>query len=189
MRKLVTLMMATVLSGTVVAQTTIWKNDKAHSRLSFTVVHLKLSDVDGRFDDFEVKISNSKEDFSDAVFELTTKVNSINTAIEKRDAHLKSSDFFNAAQYPTMTFKSTSIKKAGKNKYKLTGNLTMAGVKKVVTMDLVHRGTVKDQDNTKRAAFQLTGTINRKDFNIGTSTPNMVVSDIIKIKADGEFKS
>ncbi|HTO16268.1 MAG TPA: YceI family protein [Edaphocola sp.] len=189
MKKLVFLIFATVLSGSLIAQTTNWTIDKAHSRLAFTVVHLGLSDIEGDFKDFDVKIKSAKADFSDAIFEMTSKINSINTGIEKRDKHLKSPDFFDATKNPTMTFISSSIKKVGKNKFKLTGNLTIAGVTKKVTMDLIHRGTIDEKDHTKRAAFQLTGTINRKDFNVGTGTSKMVVSETVKIKADGAFKN
>src|SRR5690348_8793671 len=78
----------------------VWENDKAHSQLGFTVTHLGISDVSGTFNDFEVTVTSSKPDFSDAIFELAAKVASIDTRIEARDNHLKSADFFDAAAYP-----------------------------------------------------------------------------------------
>ncbi len=113
-----------------------WKNDPAHSQLSFTVTHLGISDVTGSFSDFEVTAESSKPDFSDAVFTLTAKTTSINTRIDMRDNHLKSADFFDVEKYPTMTFKSTALNAEGKNKFKLTGDLTLHGVTKPITMDL-----------------------------------------------------
>ncbi|MBX3253445.1 MAG: YceI family protein [Chitinophagaceae bacterium] len=166
----------------------IWKNDPPHSQLGFTVTHLGISDVSGTFNDFEVTIQSSKADFSDAVFELNAKVASIDTRVEQRNNHLKSADFFDVEKYPSLTFKSTSVKPAGKNTYKLTGNLTMHGVTKPVTMDLLYRGTIENPMSKKpTAGFQLTGTIKRSDFNVGDKFPAAMVSDEVRIKADGEF--
>ncbi|MEO6229818.1 MAG: YceI family protein [Ferruginibacter sp.] len=170
------------------AQTTTWKNDKMHSKLKFTVTHLLVSDVDGLFKNFDVTITTSKPDFSDAVFELSADAASINTEVEMRDNDLKSASFFDVATYPKITFKSTSIQPNGQNKYKLTGNLTMHGVTKPVTLDLLYRGTTENPMNKQKdAGFKLTGTIKRSDFNIGSKMPSAVVSDEVEIKADGEF--
>lgn len=165
-----------------------WKSDKAHSRLGFVVTHLGISDIHGSFKNFEVNVSASKEDFSDAVFELTADVNSINTEVEMRDNHLRTPDFFNVAKYPAMTFKSTSLKAEGKSKFKLTGNLTLHGVTKPVTLDLLYRGTIENpMSKAPTAGFQLTGTIKRSEFGIGEKFPAPMISDEVQIKADGEF--
>ena len=170
------------------AQTSTWKNDKMHSKLTFTVTHLMVSDVDGLFKNFDATITSSKADFSDAVFELKADVASINTEVDMRDNDLKSAGWFDAATYPSISFKSTSIKPNGQNKYTLTGNLTMHGVTKLVTMDLWYRGTIQNSMNKKDdAGFKLTGTLKRSDFKIGSTMPTAVVSDEIDIKADGEF--
>jgi polyisoprenoid-binding protein YceI len=170
------------------AQITTWKNDKMHSKLKFTVTHLLVSDVDGLFKNFDVTITTSKPDFSDAIFELSADAASINTEVEMRDNDLKSANFFDVATYPKITFKSTSIQPDGQNKYKLTGNLTMHGVTKSVTMDLWYRGTTENPMNKQKdAGFKLTGTIKRSDFNIGSKMPSAVVSEEVEIKADGEF--
>ncbi len=169
------------------AQTT-WKNNKYHSKLTFSVTHLSVSDVTGLFKDFDVTITTSKEDFSDAAFELTANINSINTEVEMRDNDLKSAGFFDAATYPTLNFKSTSLKKSSENKYLLMGNLTIHGITKPVIMKLWYRGTVTNPMNKKPdAGFQLTGTIKRSDFNIGAKYPSAMISDEVQIKADGEF--
>lgn len=165
-----------------------WTNDDPHSQLGFTVTHLGVSDVSGTFNDFDVTVQSSKPDFSDASFELTAKVASIDTRVDARDNHLKSADFFDAEKYPVISFKSTSLKKAGKNKYKLAGNLTMHGITKPVTMDLAYRGTVENPMSKKKTAgFQLTGTVKRSDFGVGGKFPAPMISDEVRIKADGEF--
>ncbi|WP_276496477.1 YceI family protein [Pontibacter litorisediminis] len=165
-----------------------WTNDDAHSQLGFTVSHLGIADVSGTFNDFDVKITSAKPDFSDAVVELTAKTASIDTGVEDRDKHLMSPDFFNVEKHPAITFKSTSVKKTANNNYKLAGNLTLNGVTKPVTMDMVYRGTVENPMNKKpTAGFQVTGTIKRSDFNLGNDFPAPMISDEVRIKADGEF--
>ncbi|WP_426587445.1 YceI family protein [Mucilaginibacter sp. R-33] len=188
MKKLLLSAVMLLLQTSLFAQTTTWKNDKMHSKLKFTVTHHLLSDVDGLFKKFDVTITAAKPDFSDAVFELSADVSSINTEVEMRDNDLRSANFFDAAKYPAIVFKSSSIKADGANKYKLTGNLTMHGVTKPVTMDLWYRGT-KENPNSKKndAGFKLRGTLKRSDFDIGSGTPNVLVSDEVEIAADGEF--
>ena len=179
---------AAVLSLSAFVTLATWKVDKAHSKLGFSITHLGISDVSGSFKNYDVNIESSKADFSDAVFTLTAEVGSIDTDIDARDKHLKSADFFDVEKFPTMTFKSTSIKAAGKDKYKLSGNLTLHGVTKPVSMDLWYRGTIENpMSKAPTAGFQLTGTIKRSDFGIGAGFPAPMLSDEVKIKADGEF--
>ena len=188
MKKLLVILFAFFSLTAVAAISSIWTNDDTHSQLSFTVSHLGIADVTGTFNDFDATIKSSKPDFSDAIFELTAKTTSIDTRVEDRDNHLKSADFFNVAKYPTLNFKSTSVKKQGKDKYKLIGNLTMNGVTKPVLLDLVYRGTVENPMSKKQTAgFQVKGTIKRSDFNLGSGFPAPMISDEVRIKADGEF--
>ena len=176
-----------VLTAFTTAVTT-WQNDDPHSQIGFTVKHLGIADVSGTFNDFDVKINSKKSDFSDASFELVARTESIDTRVDARNKHLKSADFFDVQKYPTLNFKSTGIKKEGENQYKLTGDLTMHGVTKPVTMDLTYNGTVENPMSKKQTAgFQLTGIIKRSDFGIGGSFPEAVISDEVRIKADGEF--
>lgn len=187
MKKLTLIVSAFLL---LVAFTTVtpWKSDKAHSQLAFTVKHLGIADVSGTFNDFDVNVVASKPDFSDAQFELTAKTASIDTRVDARNNHLKSADFFDAEKYPALTFKSTSIKKAGKNKYKLTGDLTLHGITKSVTVDLKYTGTVENPMSKKpTTGFQVSGVIKRSDFNLGSGFPAPMISDEVTIKADGEF--
>lgn len=166
----------------------LWKNDPPHSQLTFTVTHLGVNDVTGTFNDFEATIQTAKPDFSDAAFTLTVKTASIDTRIEQRDTHLKSADFFDVEKFPTLSYKSTALQKAGNNQYTLTGDLTLHGITKPVTMQLEYRGTTENPMSKKpTAGFRLTGTLKRSDFGIGTKFPDAMVSDEVRIKADGEF--
>lgn len=178
---------AALLFSTVGAFAQTWTLDKAHSNLGFTVTHMMLSEVDGKFQDFDVKMTSSKPDFTDAQIDLTADTKTINTNQEKRDAHLKSADFFEADKYPTLTFKSKSITKVSGNKYKLMGDLTMHGVTKPVTLDAVITGPVTNPMNKKTlAGFKVTGEVKRGDFTVGKA-PAAVVSDEITIRASGEL--
>lgn len=188
MKKLVFILTAFITLTAFTTALSTWENDDPHSQLGFTVTHLGIADVSGTFNDFDVKVQSSKPDFSDASFELTAKTGSIDTRVEARNNHLKSADFFDAEKFPILNFKSTSIKAAGKNKYKLTGNLTLHGVTKPVTLDLLYKGTVENPMSKKQTAgFQVSGIIKRSDFNVGPGFPAPMISDEVRIKADGEF--
>ena len=188
MKKLTIVLSAFFLLTAFTTLSSVWKNDDPHSQLGFTVTHLGISDISGTFNDFDVIVNSSKPDFSDAQFELIAKTASIDTRVEARNNHLKSADFFNAEKNPTLNFKSTSLKKKGKNKFKLTGDLTLNGITKPVTMDLLYKGSVENPMSKKQTAgFQLTGTIKRSDFNLGSKFPPPMISDEVRIKADGEF--
>lgn len=187
MKKLFSILVVALLSTTLFAQTT-WKADPMHSKLTFTVTHLGIADVAGLFKTFDVTAVANQPDFSDAVFELSVDVASINTEVQMRDDHLKSADFFEVAKYPKMTFKSTAVKKVSENKYTLTGDLTLHGATKPVTMDLWYRGTIENpQSKAITSGFQLTGTLKRSDFNIGPKFYAPMISEEVQIKADGEF--
>ncbi|PWK20256.1 polyisoprenoid-binding protein YceI [Arcicella aurantiaca] len=164
-----------------------WNVDKSHSKIGFTVTHLLISEVDGNFKKFDATITSSKDDFSDAVFDLTADISSISTDNEMRDGHLKKPDMFDAEKFPTFTFKSTSIKKIDAKKFKLDGNLTLKGVTKPVSFDLTLSGIGKNMRTQKPiAGFKLTGTIKRTDFGVG-GMPDSVVSENIEVRAVGEF--
>ncbi len=187
MKKFLILAVVAISSLATYAQTT-WTNDPAHSRLGFVVKHLTVSEIDGRFSDFAVKVTTSKADYSDAQIEVTAKVASINTDIEARDNHLRSADFFDVEKYPTLTFKSTLLKKTGKNKGKLYGTLTFHGITKSVVLDVQYFGTViNSMNNAETAGFQIKGTIKRSDYKLGEKFPNAMISDEIRIIANAEF--
>src|SRR6478735_5926314 len=155
-----------------------WALDNAHAKLNFSVTHLLISDVEGNFKTINGKITSAKEDFSDAQIEFTSDVNSINTDNADRDNHLKTPDFFDAAKFGTITFKSKSFKKVADKKYKLVGDLTAHGVTKPVEFDVTYNGTINHPYFKKPVAgFKLSGKIKRSDFGIGAGTPDAVVSD------------
>lgn len=185
MKKLCFLLAAVLTSFSLAAQT--WTADKAHSKLAFSVTHMGISDVTGLFNDFDASITASQPDFSDAVFTLSVDVASVDTEVEKRDNHLRSADFFDVEKFPEMTFKSTSIRKAGKDRYRLSGDLTLHGVTRPVTMEVWYRGTIENQSKSKVAGFQVTGTIKRSDFHVGDKFAPPMLSDEVDIRADGEF--
>ena len=169
------------------AQST-WKSDPAHSSIEFTVTHMVISEVTGKFGGFEAVIESGKEDFTNASIEFSADASSINTGIEKRDAHLKSADFFDVEKFPKLTFKSTSFKKVEGKKYALKGNLTMHGVTKPVVLDVVYNGTIKDPYGQTKAGFKITGELNRTDYglawNAALETGGVVVSEEVGITAN-----
>lgn len=176
---------AVLLQVTAWAQTT-WKADPAHSRIGFSITHLGISDITGAFNEFEVSIVSDQADFRDAVFALNIDVASIDTAIERRDNHLRSPDFFDVAKHPQMTFRSTAITPLGDDRYRLTGDLTIAGVTKETTAELWYRGTTDNQGKAT-AGFKLKAKLKRSDFNIGPKFGPPMISDELVVKADGEF--
>ena len=189
MKKLLPVLIILFIANNSFAQTNTWNADPMHSKLTFTVTHKGFSSIFGLFQKFEATITSLKSDFSDAVFTLSVDVMSVNTEVKMRDDDLRSPNFFDAAKYPSMTFKSTSIRNTTgmKDRFKITGDLTMHGVTKTVTMDLWFRGTIEDAMSKKtKAGFQLTGIIDRTDFKVGPTDPFDISTDIM-IKADGEF--
>ena len=190
MRKILFIAFACLMLHNLAFSQNVWHSDKAHSKLNFSVIHLGISEIEGLFKEFDVKITATKPDFSDAVFELTADVKSIDTEVEMRDNHLRSADFFDADKFEKITFKSTSIKSNGKNKHILLGDLTMHGITMPVEMNLLYRGTiVHPKSKANIAGFQLTGTLKRSMFNIGPGFKAPMISDEVQIKADGEFSS
>ncbi|HTE30511.1 MAG TPA: YceI family protein [Chryseolinea sp.] len=181
MKKINTLAAALLVAGTSFAQTT-WTLDKAHTRITFNVTHLAVSEVDGGFKDFEGTVVSKSDDFDGADVTFTAKTASIDTDNEKRDADLKSANFFEAEKYPELTFKGKLAKDAGK--YKLKGDFTMHGVTKPVEFEVAYNGKMETGRGTK-AGFKLTGKVNRKDYGLtwDHKTPGgeLVVSDMVEI--------
>lgn len=179
-----------LLAITLTTQAQTWTLDKAHAKLAFSITHLMVSEVEGNFKTFDIKLISVKEDFSDASITVTADINSINTDDNGRDTHLKSADFFDAPNYPTMTFSSASYKKDDNDKYKyvLTGNLTMHGVTKSVTLDVTYNGSIEHPYTKKTViGFKIRGKVKRSDYSVGTSMPTTVVGDEVSINANVEF--
>jgi polyisoprenoid-binding protein YceI len=189
MKKVIFSILALSLSLAVSAQQS-WSNDPMHSRLGFVVKHLTISEINGQFNDFSIKVKASKADFSDMKVNLTAKTASINTGVEMRDNHLKTDNFFDVQKYPELTFESTSMNKISDKNFTLTGNLTMHGVTKLVTLNVLYFGTVVNPMNKKNVfGFHITSSVKRSDFAIGPNFPEQLVSDEIQIVADAEFSN
>jgi len=179
------LLMATFFTTPVAAQTASkWTVDKLHSSVRFAVSHMVVAETEGSFRVFDGTVEHTKADWSDAKISFTVDVNSINTDNEYRDKHLKGDDFFNAEKYPAMTFKSTSFKPLGKNKYELKGELTIRDITKPVKFDVTFGG-VSIGSKTDKAGFKATTTINRFDYNLkwdkATETGSLVVGKDVEI--------
>jgi polyisoprenoid-binding protein YceI len=170
---------------------TKWAIDTAHTEILFKVKHLVISTVTGKFNKFEGSMHASEEDFSDAEIEFSADVNSIDTNQPERDAHLKSPDFFDAANYPKLTFKSSGIKKKNETEYVLAGDLNIRGNSKQIELSLQYGGLMKDPWGNIKIGFEVTGKISRKEFgltwNAATETGGLVVSDEIKIQINVEL--
>ncbi|GAB4190218.1 MAG: YceI family protein [Thermoflexibacter sp.] len=173
------------LNWSALAQTTNWSLDPSHSSVEFTVTHLVISEVTGKFKKFDVSVQSDKADFTDAKISFTADVNSIDTDNENRDKHLKGDDFFNAEKFPQIKFVGKSLKKITDKKYELVGDLTIRDVTKAVTLNVNYGGTVVDPWKNTKAGFKITGTINRKDYglkwNVLTEAGGAVVSDEVEI--------
>jgi polyisoprenoid-binding protein YceI len=185
MKNLKIALMLLVLSTMSFAQTS-WSVDKSHSKIGFTVDHLVISEVDGKFDTYEVSILSDNDEFENAAIEFSADVASVDTDNEKRDNHLKSDDFFNAEKFPKMTFVGKSFKKVEGKNYKLVGDLTIRDVTKEVVLDVKYNGTVTDPWGNTKAGFKATTTINRFDyglkFDAAMETGGLVVGDEVEIE-------
>ncbi|MBL3658871.1 YceI family protein [Fulvivirga sediminis] len=153
-----------IMSGASYAQTT-WIIDPSHSSIQFEVPHMTVSSVTGTFTSYAGTLtSKSKQEFDGAKITTTIEVNSITTNNMERDKNLKDEDFFNAAKYPEIKFESTSFTNTSGNHYKITGNLTIKGITKEITL-LAEFGGIISINNKQKAGFKATATINR--FNYG----------------------
>ncbi len=170
---------------------TEWTFDKSHTNITFSVSHLVITDVDGRFNSFDGKITSVSDDFENAKVEFSADINSIDTDNTDRDNHLKSPDFFDAKKFPTLTFVSTSFKKVSGKNYKLIGNFTMKGITKEIELDVKFNGVVKDPWGKTKAGFKVSGELNRFDFGLQWSkaleTGGLVVGDIVELDINVEL--
>ena len=165
---------------------TKWNIDPTHSEISFKVKHMMISTVTGSFEKFDASIESESDDFINADFNFSAQIDSINTKNSNRDTHLKSDDFFNAEAYPQMTFKSHSFDGST-----LEGELTIRDITKTISLDVDFNGIAVDPYGQTKVGFEVTGSINRKDFNLTwnavTEAGSIVVSDTIKLIVDLQF--
>jgi polyisoprenoid-binding protein YceI len=140
--------------------------DPAHSIIGFAIRHLEINWVEGRFKDFKGTIHFDDSDVTKSSVEFTAKIESIDTGVEARDKHLRTADFFDAAKYPEMTFKSTKVERKGKDSYVLYGDFTLKGVTKQIQLPFTMTGAIKDPWGNTRFGIQAQTRINRRDYNI-----------------------
>ena len=167
--------------------TTKWTLDPTHSEVTFKVKHLMITNVTGSFGKFNASASTHGDDFANSTIEFSADVDSISTGNTDRDNHLKSADFFDAANNPALKFVGKKYEK-GNGTDKLTGDLTIRNTTKSITLDVENGGIAKDPWGNVKAGFSLTGKINRKDWgltwNAAMETGGMLVSDEVKIAAE-----
>jgi polyisoprenoid-binding protein YceI len=177
----VTFALLAAAAPAVLAQTTTWKSDPAHSEVDFSIVHMSLSNVHGRFGTVDATIVSDSQDVTKSTVKATIHMDGINTGVAARDNDLKGEKYFNVAQYPTATFTSTSIAKGGSG-LTVNGNLTIKGVTKPVVLDVSGpTGPVQGMDKKQHEGFNATTTIHRSDFGIGAGLPTAVLSEDVKL--------
>ena len=187
MKRVFTIVLVALITASISplkAQT--WKVDPNHSSILFSAKHNGISFIHGRFDKFEGAVEGgTATDFSGAKVSFTAMVESINTNVTPRDNPLKSADFFDMENHPTISFESTSFTKTGDNTYEVKGNLTMRGNTKPVTLTATHIGSTKTRNGKDLVGFQLKGEVNRNDF--GVSGAGGSVAPIIEITCNVEM--
>jgi len=157
---------AILLSLSTLTAQTKWKVDKAHSKIEFEVSHMVISSVTGYFRNYNMDIETDNPDFENAKINFSADINSIDTENKKRDNHLKSRAFFNAKKFPKLTFIGKSFTKVEGRKYKLVGDMTIHGITKELSLNVKFNGTIADPWGNTRAAFVITGELNRFDFQL-----------------------
>lgn len=170
---------------------TKWNIDPTHSEVEFKIRHLVISNVKGHFKKFAANAESDTENFENSRVHFSAEVDSIDTGNEQRDGHLKSADFFDAANHPKIEFASTSMERTGDDTFRMKGNLTMRGVTKPIELDVEYGGMTKDPYGNIKAGFAVSGKVNRKDFGLNwsavTETGGIVVSDDVRIEANVQF--
>lgn len=185
MKKTVIALALLLTTSSVFAQK--WTVDKSHAGVKFDITHMMLSEVSGKFKSYDASFTSTKEDFSDAKFDFSADISSIDTDNSTRDGHLQGERWFDAEKNPKMMFTSTSFTKVAGNKYKMIGDLTMKGKTGPVTMDVTLNGPIVDQRSKKqKVGIKAVGTINRVTWGVG-SEGGMTVSEEVIITAAGEF--
>ncbi len=168
------------------AKKTTWNIDPDHSEIGFKVKHMMISTVSGYFDNFEGTVESADDSFKDADFDFSAEIQTINTKNKDRDIHLKSDDFFHAEKFPQLRFKSKSFDGST-----LVGDLTIKDVTKEISLETDFNGVAVDPYGRTKAGFEMTGSINRKDFgltyNAVTEAGNIMVGDKIRLAIDAQF--
>jgi polyisoprenoid-binding protein YceI len=170
---------------------TKWSIDPTHSKVGFKVKHLMISNVLGSFREFSGEVTTMGNDFSTAKISFTLNAASVDTEMVDRDAHLKSADFFDTANYPKFTFDGNGLKDLGDDMYDLTGNLIIKGVSNPVTLSVEFGGVMADPWGNVKAGFSITGKLNRKEWGLNWNSAleagGVLVGEEVKINCDIEL--
>jgi polyisoprenoid-binding protein YceI len=170
---------------------TNWNIDAMHSEIGFKVKHMMISNVRGKFAAFNAIAKTHGDDFSSAKFDFSAAINSIDTGVADRDAHLKSDDFFNAEKFPEMVFKSTGIEKKDDENFIINGELTIRNVTQPIALTAEFSGIVQDPYGQTKAGLSVNGKIKRSEYGLlwsaVTEAGKVVVSDDIHLNCDMQF--
>jgi polyisoprenoid-binding protein YceI len=170
---------------------TTWKIDSAHTAVEFSVRHLMITTVKGRFSEVSGTVTSDDSDPARGDVDITINAASIDTREPQRDAHLRSADFFDVEKFPTLTFRSERIEAVKGDRFTLVGHLTIHGVSREVVLDVAAEGRVKDPWGGDRAGFSATTAIKRSDFGLMWNqlleAGGVAVGDEIKIAIDAEL--
>jgi polyisoprenoid-binding protein YceI len=173
------------------AEPATWNIDPAHTQSMFTVRHMVISSVKGQFDKTTGTVALDDKDIGKSSVEATIDAASVNTRVQNRDNDLRSPNFFDVAKYPTITFKSTKVEKAGEGMLKVTGDLTMHGVTKPVVLDVEGpTAPIKDPGGHQRRGISASTSVSRKDFGLSWNKmveAGPVVGDQVKIEIEAEL--
>lgn len=173
-----------VAASAAAAQTSTWVPDKAHSEVDFSVLHMSLSNVHGRFNNIGGSITINEADVTKSSVNVTIDVTTVDTGQSARDNDLKGATFFDVAQFPTATFVSTGVARNGSG-LTVAGNLTVHGVTKPVTLQVENpNGPLPGLDKKTHTGYSATTTINRTDFGIGTKYPAAMLGEQIKLNIE-----
>ena len=191
-RIVVAAVLGAMLSLPVVSAPSTWQIDSQHASAQFAVKHLMISPVRGAFHGVTGTINWDDTDITKSTIDVTIDTTTVDTREPKRDAHLKSPDFFDVAKFPTMTFKSKRVEQAGAGKLKVTGDLTIRGVTKEVVLDVDGpTAAIKDPWGNTRVALNATTAVNRQDFgvkwNANMDGGGVVVGDNVNVTIDAEL--
>lgn len=183
------LLAAALTVGTLAAQAqTTWSVDNAHTKIGFTVTHLTIADVDGFFRTYDGSVvTKTADDFTGATVSFNIDPKTINTETEARDKHLQQDEFFDTEKFPKIEFKGGTLRKVSGKNYKLDGTLTIKGVTKPISLDVVMNGIAKDPWGNTKAGFKFTGKLKRTDFGVG-KPGGAIVGEEIAINGAIELK-
>lgn len=192
MKRLLALILSVALLAPLNALAATYNLDPYHTTIGFKVKHLMIANVKGDFEKFKGSVVIDEKDITKSKVNVSIEIASINTNIAKRDEHLRSGDFFDAARYPLMTFESTKVERAGGDKLKVTGNLTIRGVTKQIIMAVDGPSAeIKSPQGVVKRGASAVATINRQDFGVSWNKSldagGVVVGDEVQISIEAEL--